>query len=96
MYHSKEPWWFKKNALKDGEYEIRNGISGLAAFAPIARVRGDKRITGGNGMADARRIVACVNACAGLDTELLENIVMLGDTLLSRIEALKKEANNGH
>jgi hypothetical protein len=29
-------------------------------------------------IANARRIVACVNACAGLDTELLENIAMTG------------------
>ena len=38
---------------------------------------------------DARRIAACVNACAGLGTAHLENIVMVGDTLLSRIELLK-------
>lgn len=31
---------------------------------------------------NARRIVACVNACAGLDTELLE---ALGDTQLSAV-----------
>lgn len=41
----------------------------------------------------ARRIVACVNACAGLDTALLENITMLGDTLKDRIDVLRNEAN---
>ena len=41
------------------------------------------------GEANARRIVACVNACAGLDTELLENIVDLGDSLRSRFESFK-------
>jgi len=38
--------------------------------------------------ADARRIVACINACAGFDTELLENILMLGDTLKRRFKTL--------
>lgn len=40
----------------------------------------------------ARRIVACVNACAGLDTALLENITMLGDRLKYRIDVLHNEA----
>jgi hypothetical protein len=40
---------------------------------------------------DARRIVACVNACAGMETELLENVAMLGETLLARFELLKKQ-----
>lgn len=43
---------------------------------------------------DARRVVACVNACKGLSTEVLENILMMGDTILSRIEALKQDS--GH
>jgi len=43
--------------------------------------------------ANARRIVACVNACAGLSTALLENITMLGDTLKDRIDVLRNEAN---
>ena len=38
--------------------------------------------------ANARRIVACVNACDGLDTELLEKIVSFGGTLPRRLEAM--------
>lgn len=34
--------------------------------------------------ADARRLVACWNACDGLGTDLLENIQTVGDTLKSR------------
>ena len=34
----------------------------------------------------ARRIVACVNACKGLQTDLLESIAMMGDTLASRFK----------
>ena len=33
------------------------------------------------GEANARRLVACVNACAGLETEMLEALVMDGTTL---------------
>ena len=40
---------------------------------------------------EARRLVACWNACVGLDTELLENILMTGETLKSRFELLKQE-----
>jgi hypothetical protein len=50
----------------------------------------------GNGSADMKeldqqRIAACLAACEGLSTEVLENIVMIGDTLLIRIKALKEE-----
>lgn len=37
--------------------------------------------------ANARRLVACWNACEGLSTEKLENIDMLGGTLAGRFEA---------
>jgi hypothetical protein len=40
--------------------------------------------------ANARRIVACVNACEGLDTGLLKNITTLGDTLASRFRMRDK------
>lgn len=37
--------------------------------------------------ANARRLVACWNACQGLDTEMLENLLLLGETLLTRFKA---------
>lgn len=40
----------------------------------------------GNTLNDARRLAACWNACDGLPTELLENIITLGDTLASRFK----------
>lgn len=49
--------------------------------------------------ANARRLAACWNACEGLDTELLENILMLGDTLKSRFAArdqIEKELQAQH
>lgn len=35
---------------------------------------------------NSRRIAACWNACIGMSTDLLENIVMIGDTIASRFE----------
>lgn len=49
---------------------------------------GDARV---NSHANARRLVAAWNACEGLDTELLENIVMTGDTIKSRFDLRTKE-----
>ncbi|WP_441280622.1 hypothetical protein [Tardiphaga sp. 862_B3_N1_1] len=39
------------------------------------------------GEVNARRLVACWNACQGLDTEMLENLLLLGETLLTRFKA---------
>ena len=36
---------------------------------------------------NARRLAACWNACEGLQTDLLENITLTGDTLASRFKA---------
>ena len=44
----------------------------------------------------ARRLVACWNACQGMSTDVLENIVTLGDTIPARFEERDKaeaEAN---
>ena len=75
--HTHEPWFLSK---------VDNGISyegGLAIDAidtsngkllEICEVWGvdDDREHDERSMANARRIVACVNACAGVDTDLLE------------------------
>ncbi len=66
MSHTKEPWEHINN---DVFYEI-------VSYEPYQWV-GDTcgSSCGGNvllGEANARRIVACVNACAGLSTEELE------------------------
>jgi hypothetical protein len=78
--HTKEPW----------SYELDTG-SDLRIYSET-----NPGIVDGCGCcgspncddADARRIVACINACAGFDTELLENILMLGDTLKRRFKTL--------
>ena len=78
--HTKEPWGYE---LHCGSYlriysETNSGIVDGCGCCGSPNCED----------ADARRIVACVNACAGLDTELLENILMLGDTLKRRFKTL--------
>ena len=39
---------------------------------------------------NARRLVAAWNACEGIDTEVLENLLLMGDTFKSRFAARDK------
>ena len=63
MIHTKEPWSFSpaENGLEWGVEAGKWGVA-ICADAP-----GD-----GTSEANARRIVACVNACAGISTDALE------------------------
>ena len=62
MSHTKEPWSFSpENGLEWGVEAGKWGVA-ICADAP-----GD-----GTSEANARRIVACVNACAGISTDALE------------------------
>lgn len=69
MKHSQEPW----SAEKDLPRNILSANGELVACAIACGV--------GMGAANARRIVACVNSCEGLSTELLEKVASLGTTL---------------
>ena len=62
--HTAEPWSFDKydNIIAGTEMLLFGGIRTPMAAGP-GRVEG---------RANASRIVACVNACAGVDTDLLE------------------------
>ena len=64
MNHTKEPWSFSpaENGLEWGVEAGKWGVA-ICADAP-----GD-----GTSEANARRIVACVNACAGIPTDQLES-----------------------
>lgn len=42
---------------------------------------------------DARRIVACVNACAGISTEQLDSWASMGRPILQSLKELKDEAD---
>ena len=39
----------------------------------------------------ARRLIACWNACAGISTEVMENMEMLGETFTDRFKLRNKE-----
>ena len=56
----------------------------------IARCMADKIGKGNsivaNAVPNSRRIAACVNACDGFSSEDLENVTLMGDTILSRFE----------
>lgn len=65
MEHSKTPWRIEPATKKDNWRIIAANNQVVSTFS------------GNMDMDNARRIVACVNACAGLDTAFLENITML-------------------
>ncbi len=81
MKHTKEPWVT--------EDEFIDSVEGYA----VARCRWDN---GDQGEEDAKRIVACVNACKGLTNEVLEaGIVKDGIVSLSTSIELKSETYCG-
>lgn len=81
--HTQGPWEIR---IERGIHCIRPsnpdqpGYTG--GYAPIAKVCGDARLN--NNEADARRIVACINACEGLSTEALESLGTLDRASVSR------------
>lgn len=64
MNHTKEPWYAIQNPeWENADYRISNKENdNWAAFGQIAYAN----------EANAKRIVACVNACAGITNEALE------------------------
>jgi len=78
--HTPEPW-----RVEIGEQPESIALlctSGLAHFEIVS----DSQL--GDIHADARRIVACVNACAGMTTEQLDNICMISGSILGRFGEL--------
>lgn len=71
--HTKEPWCVEACVSND-ELDIclAYQIPGRESPILVASVYGDDPESVSEGMANARRIVACVNALAGIDTESLE------------------------
>ena len=71
MQHTKEPWFYSET--DDGFAEITNDERAAGEYISIAEVpTGFSGKIGAEQEANARRIVACVNACAGISTETLE------------------------
>jgi hypothetical protein len=95
MSHTKEPWM----AWRDGS--DRN-LVGPSTNYTVAQCFHTPEVDSCE--ANARRIVACVNACAGMPTDVLEDksilkasaeIMQQRDELLSALESLLYEVERG-
>jgi hypothetical protein len=80
--HTKEPWTVEM-VVSENYFDICCGyqIPGRESPILIASTYGDEDRPNdvAQGKANARRIVACVNACAGISTGRLERMVISGD-----------------
>lgn len=87
--HTKGPWFFK--TVTDGRGCVTvSVIGGERRDSEICSIRVKKcrskhARTNWAGTADARRIVACVNACDGWATEKLEGVGSVGTKVLFEI-----------
>lgn len=80
MSHSPEPWWVDD----DGFIASGTGTEHVTVADPRMMPPGDDLMDD-----NAQRIVACVNACKGIDTELLEP-KMLGNQIAAKMHALER------
>lgn len=73
--HTQEPWRIESNpdTYTDGVH-ICGDANDTTNGAGICGLWIDTELSNEEQEANARRIVACVNACAGIPTEVLENI----------------------
>lgn len=83
--HSQEPWRVRE-LFKGGVQVIENGEPYAIAIVSIPSLdtgkTGSVPIEGVNHVANARRIAACVNSCAGVTTEALVKMpTSFGDLL---------------
>ncbi len=81
--HTKEPWRVKHAEHGSNCFYVVDSD----ATSAVARVTNYKMQ--GVGEANARRIMACVNACEGIDTELIEPR-MLGDQIAAKMAVIDK------
>jgi hypothetical protein len=107
--HSQEPWRVRE-LVKGGVQVIENGEPFAIAIVSLPSLDAGKAgsipMEGVNHIANARRIAACVNSCAGVSTEALEkmpgsfddllslefaDVVSQRDTLLTALRAIKQE-----
>ena len=87
MGHTEGKLEYRKNPWDDGKYDLRSIEKGALAYAPLAHVKGDKRVTGGNGEANARRLVACWNEHDGLVHDNAQLYQSLQGEMKGRLEA---------
>lgn len=97
MTHTLEPWIASQGSFGQMEMIVTTEDREARGVIPICEM--DVHFDGPCGVeqqANARRIVACVNALAGYPTEFLENLSMLGETITDRVKALKQEADEAN
>ena len=91
--HSPEPWSTENRGLLGDPaiWSAENTVCGV--FDPGQLSESDPAASNEPSVSDARRIVACVNACAGITTSELETAAGLGDVERHcRLSAASKDA----
>lgn len=85
MSHTPEPWSVAEESFdNDGIHEsVIRGLDGRAAIAVTLEFGANNP---GMREANARRIVACVNACATMPTDDLEEMVSVGGNIRNLAE----------
>lgn len=74
--HTPEPW--KVTEPKSGRVQISHSSGGIVGHAPqICAMWNSNKVT----QANARRIVACVNACRGFSIEELDGADIFRDSI---------------
>lgn len=96
MEHTREPWKYGKElSASAGEWLISVDAGSCWRGNPIA----ETRPATGDEQANARRIVACVNACAGVTTKELEQggfVAGLIERLERLTDAMQDFVNDGY
>ncbi len=80
MEHTPEPWFFGHDPVSDF-YVRGTPEEGISLYLGQHM-----------NMADARRIVACVNACAGLPTDVLDQMAGIAKLAQDKFPAADAEA----
>ena len=90
MSHTKEPWAVSEEVFdNDGIHEsVIRGLNGRATIA-VTLDFGDNNP--GMREANARRIVACINACAGIPIDMIEAMPNGPASLLPMYARLEKQ-----
>ena len=90
--HSPEPWILTASGLGIGYKDTDKNSATKEIPWQIAKIFSiADGINTNEGKANARRIVACVNACAGASTGALEMVALENGNILEGIRKLKEE-----
>lgn len=78
--HTKEPWVVEEMVI--GHVMSNDGYAIADCCLDYSSIKASEQ------NANARRIVACINACVGVDTDKLENMTASGYGMQKRIELM--------